>query len=360
MSLLANCNLLGNVSPRAMDQLLGKRPMYQAMLPANLIRGMDETLQETPEDIRNRILKTLKTDKGFLASSIPDLAKQAVETHTLVHYSRDKHDTLRPLSYEELLKHRTRGRWKDQPEQAKKYTEERRKLEKELHKRLAAKGITTNPDNSFLYATLLGHENFGDSDDVKHEAPLTPDLINQSFFDVVGTGKSYTAFGQRGLSRALTRWQKAKDEGKLMPSEYMGMTIYPRIEIITPAQIKPSLVTESIPDLAKQAALKPDVQLQPHQQRILDRLKSGDKRLLLYHGLGSGKSLSSLAAAEAAGGDYTAECWPEFPPHSDPVDGMHPADQWHADIDHSTGLYLFLVPIPDPLRLNIEGKHTQT
>lgn len=122
--------LIGNVSPRAMDQLLGKRPMYQAMLPANLIRGMDETLQETPEDIRNRILKTLKTDKGFLASSIPDLAKQA--------------------------------------------------------------------------------------------------------------------------------------------------------------------------------ALKPDVQLQPHQQRILDRLKSGDKRLLLYHGLGSGKSLSSLAAAEAAGGDYTA------------------------------------------------------
>lgn len=69
--------LIGNVSPRAMDQLLGKRPMYQAMLPANLIRGMDETLQETPEDIRNRILKTLKTDKGFLASSIPDLAKQA-------------------------------------------------------------------------------------------------------------------------------------------------------------------------------------------------------------------------------------------------------------------------------------------
>lgn len=57
---------------------------------------------------------------------------------------------------------------------------------------------------------------------------------------------------------------------------------------------------------AKQAALKNDFELQPHQQRILDRLKSGDNRLLLYHGLGSGKSLSSLAAAEAAGGAYTA------------------------------------------------------
>jgi len=56
----------------------------------------------------------------------------------------------------------------------------------------------------------------------------------------------------------------------------------------------------------KQAALKPDVQLQEHQERIKRRLQEGDNRLLLYHGLGSGKSLSSLAAAEAAGGPYAA------------------------------------------------------
>lgn len=56
----------------------------------------------------------------------------------------------------------------------------------------------------------------------------------------------------------------------------------------------------------KQAALKPTIQLQPHQQRVVDRMLSGDNRLLLYHGLGSGKSLSSLAAAEAVGGPYTA------------------------------------------------------
>ena len=62
----------------------------------------------------------------------------------------------------------------------------------------------------------------------------------------------------------------------------------------------------SIFALAKLAALQDDVQLQPHQQRIIDRMSAGDKRLLLYHGLGSGKSLSSLAAAEAAGGDYGA------------------------------------------------------
>ena len=60
----------------------------------------------------------------------------------------------------------------------------------------------------------------------------------------------------------------------------------------------------TLQDLAKVAALRSEVTLQPHQQKVVDRINSGDKRLLLYHGLGSGKSLSSLAAAEAAGDDY--------------------------------------------------------
>lgn len=50
----------------------------------------------------------------------------------------------------------------------------------------------------------------------------------------------------------------------------------------------------------KQAELLPEIQLQDHQQRIADRISTTDPRLLVYHGLGSGKSLSSLAAAEAA------------------------------------------------------------
>ena len=58
----------------------------------------------------------------------------------------------------------------------------------------------------------------------------------------------------------------------------------------------------------KQAELVPDVQLQDHQQRIADRISGDDPRLLVYHGLGSGKSLSALAAAEKArteqGGEY--------------------------------------------------------
>jgi hypothetical protein len=58
----------------------------------------------------------------------------------------------------------------------------------------------------------------------------------------------------------------------------------------------------------KQAELIPEVQLQEHQQRIADRVTDENPRMLVYHGLGSGKSLSAIAAAEAArkvhGGNY--------------------------------------------------------
>jgi superfamily II DNA or RNA helicase len=50
----------------------------------------------------------------------------------------------------------------------------------------------------------------------------------------------------------------------------------------------------------KHADLLPGIQLQPHQQRIADKVTADDNRMLVYHGLGSGKSLSALAAAEAA------------------------------------------------------------
>lgn len=60
--------------------------------------------------------------------------------------------------------------------------------------------------------------------------------------------------------------------------------------------------------LGKQAELNADVMLQDHQQRIADRVSGENPRMLVYHGLGSGKSLSALAAAEAAqklyGGNY--------------------------------------------------------
>ena len=67
-------------------------------------------------------------------------------------------------------------------------------------------------------------------------------------------------------------------------------------------------IDKLIARLQKQAELNPEVQLQDHQQRIADKVTGENPRLLVYHGLGSGKSLSALAAAEAArkvhGGNY--------------------------------------------------------
>lgn len=56
----------------------------------------------------------------------------------------------------------------------------------------------------------------------------------------------------------------------------------------------------------KQAELLPNVELQPHQQRIAETGLDDGTRMLLYHGLGTGKSLSAISAAEASGEPYTA------------------------------------------------------
>lgn len=57
----------------------------------------------------------------------------------------------------------------------------------------------------------------------------------------------------------------------------------------------------------KQADLLPSVQLQEHQQRIQDTVDDENPRMIVYHGLGSGKSLSALAAAEAAKQKYNED-----------------------------------------------------
>lgn len=63
-------------------------------------------------------------------------------------------------------------------------------------------------------------------------------------------------------------------------------------------------INSILDDAQKTAELLPEIQLQPHQERIQERIVNEDPRLLVYHGLGSGKSLSALAAAEAAKQQY--------------------------------------------------------
>jgi len=66
--------------------------------------------------------------------------------------------------------------------------------------------------------------------------------------------------------------------------------------------IKESYIAGQNFAFAKFAKLRGDVQLQAHQQEVLDALEEQDA-LLLYHGLGSGKSLSSIAATEGMNTD---------------------------------------------------------
>jgi len=61
----------------------------------------------------------------------------------------------------------------------------------------------------------------------------------------------------------------------------------------------------------KQADLNPNISLQPHQQGVVDKVQkqldtAGKARMLLYHSLGSGKTLSGLAAADESKIPYTA------------------------------------------------------
>lgn len=54
--------------------------------------------------------------------------------------------------------------------------------------------------------------------------------------------------------------------------------------------------------VVKTADLKPDVELQAHQKRVVKKLKTAPS-LLLYHPTGSGKTLSSIAATEGDSAD---------------------------------------------------------
>jgi hypothetical protein len=158
--------------------------------------------------------------------------------YDLVHYSRNKYKELRPLTYEELVKDRTSGRWENNPEMAQKYVQDRIKTEHKLHNKL--KSIDRN--KTFLYATIAGHEQYGKGTGYKHIAPLTPEIIDQSFFDVVGDNGYKTIQGQKGLEAAIARWNAAKANNALKEEEYMGMRIRPRIEVMTPNTIVPSKI----------------------------------------------------------------------------------------------------------------------
>lgn len=59
--------LTGTVPSRAAEQLLGTRPMYAGMMPARRTRSEAEALSDMPMTQQQRLLKALKSGRGFLA-----------------------------------------------------------------------------------------------------------------------------------------------------------------------------------------------------------------------------------------------------------------------------------------------------
>lgn len=97
-------------------------------------------------------------------------------------------------------------------------------------------------------------------------------------------------------------------EARWHDREYNGRTYHHlAIEAWRPGTVEPDRAPQNPEKIAldKQADLLPDVELQPQQQRIQDTA-GDDVRKLLYHSLGSGKTLSAIAAAEQSQQPYTA------------------------------------------------------
>lgn len=125
-----------------------------------------------------------------------------------------------------------------------------------------------------------------------------------------GVTKSPAAVNARGIDKAkqvyeLPQYPRIDIPGSLTNTWDTIRSFFQRM--LTPdANALNYLYKLKLPDYIpriKRSELDPEIQLQDHQQRVADRVSGPDPRLLVYHGLGSGKSLSALAAAEMARGN---------------------------------------------------------
>jgi hypothetical protein len=133
------------------------------------------------------------------------------------------------------------------------------------------------------------------------------ELVPYSEEDDKKLGDAYPDMRHRDLTpEEVQRFRRRRPETlwrhfKLSAEGYYAADV-PHAALITPdGKIDPKYL-----QFPKAAGLLDDVQLQPHQQRVFDESSQHPTRKLLNWGLGSGKSLGSLAAAEAYGQPYTA------------------------------------------------------
>ncbi len=150
-----------------------------------------------------------------------------------------KFKQLRPLSYIELLKDRSKGKWENKPEMVQKYVNDRKEFEATLGKELLEAGLPYDADKSFLYGAVDGHERFGQPGEYQHLANM-PNL-DKTFFTINGLDdKDHIKRGKEGLLNAIKLWKENQDN--LKETKYMGMIIRPRVDIMTQETVIPYLV----------------------------------------------------------------------------------------------------------------------
>jgi hypothetical protein len=160
--------------------------------------------------------------------------------------------------------------------------------------------------NSFHYTRTAGRSRVKKSNDLTKLAPKWSDRAHLLAALPKHLTDTQTALQNSGnIDKEMTdlaligqAWLKSQKQKELLAA---------RLKKFQETAQYPSLAAPPQPEL-KVAELKPEVKLQDHQQRIQDRAITDSPRMLVYHGLGSGKSLSAIAAAEAArklhGGNY--------------------------------------------------------
>jgi len=177
--------------------------------------------------------------------------------------------------------------------------EELRRLDKVLRTKHASvkkegrspRGIYKLPDEELSFT-------IGDSFPALYaKAGLTDKIRRYPYSDDLMRLEEIMAENEKGrLARRLDRIYRNRKRKGSSPDDYVEAQIWDTPENIAKLVKTGSAVEKLAEDVTETAILK--TKLLNHQRRVVDKIKSADRDgLLVYHGLGSGKTLTSIAAA---------------------------------------------------------------
>jgi hypothetical protein len=140
------------------------------------------------------------------------------------------------------------------------------------------------------------------------------DGLPMSSFDMTLPGMEKRKKFQKKAAAALSSGSSVYSGESLPPTPGGGLTVDRLLEAACASNTNTNacdrFLTTGTPNSGipceKSSGLLPSVHLQPQQSRVAEEFKHKRVRKLLYHSLGSGKTLSAIAGAETGGEPYTA------------------------------------------------------